>query len=58
MRGIMPLISPPSPEGELMETLWFPSLYIPRSEEKRSPPSPEGELMETTCIFLLYKGKF
>ena len=35
--------SPPSPEGELMET--FEST---RPElTSRSPPSPEGELMET-----------
>ena len=36
--------SPPSPEGELMETLL--SLLL-EEEEEVSPPSPEGELMET-----------
>ena len=36
--------SPPSPEGELMETL---EKSLLEGDELYSPPSPEGELMET-----------
>ena len=40
-----PQSSPPSPEGELMETHYCWQLII--FQIKCSPPSPEGELMET-----------
>ena len=38
--------SPPSPEGELMETQGIGNAKMPITK-KYSPPSPEGELMET-----------
>jgi hypothetical protein len=45
------IYSPPSPEGELMETL----LVIPLRflYHPHSPPSPEGELMETIFVPLV-----
>ena len=41
--------SPPSPEGELMETLYYSTL-VRNNFQKISPPSPEGELMETSKL--------
>ena len=50
------LSSPPSPEGELMETVPCDG-GVPIFKLLSSPPSPEGELMETLTLQLLEELK-
>ena len=50
-----PLTPPPSPEGELMETIALPSKR--KAVESFPPPSPEGELMETFFAIIVAIAK-